>query len=118
MIMPCINSTSAGDRGGSVARVEDGSVLLGAPGAPGCTTTGFATSACWAQAPKDNETTTAETLTRDGEREKIFIWTRTTSFHETQTFSKRRSRVPHASRLCETWGFATHGDTQGPKSEG
>ena len=29
MIIPCINSTSAGDWGGSFARVEGGSVLLG-----------------------------------------------------------------------------------------
>src|SRR2546425_10922329 len=40
MIMPCMNSTSACDRGGSVAFVDAGSVLLGLPGAPGCTTTG------------------------------------------------------------------------------
>jgi hypothetical protein len=43
--MPCMNSTSAGDRGGRMARVDDESILLGAPGAPGCTTTG-----CWARA--------------------------------------------------------------------
>jgi hypothetical protein len=29
MIMPCMNSTSAGDLGGRVALVEDGSFLLG-----------------------------------------------------------------------------------------
>src|ERR1700735_791857 len=40
MIMPCMNSTSACDSGGSVPFVEEGSVLLGFPGAPGCTTTG------------------------------------------------------------------------------
>ena len=49
MIMPCMNSTSACDRGGSVAFVvDDGSVLLGWPGAPGCTTTGFAGPVCCA----------------------------------------------------------------------
>src|SRR5229473_2827108 len=48
MIMPCMNSTSACDRGGSVAFVDAGSVLLGLPGAPGCTTTGFAGSVCCA----------------------------------------------------------------------
>src|SRR5690349_7513084 len=42
MIMPCMNSTSAGDRGGRVPFVDGGSVLLGFPGAPVCTTTGFA----------------------------------------------------------------------------
>src|ERR1700692_607703 len=48
--MPCMNSTSASERGGRVALVDDGSVLLGAPGAPGCTTTGFAGSLCRARA--------------------------------------------------------------------
>lgn len=44
MIMPCMNCTSAGERGGRVALVDVGNVLVGWPGAPGCTTTG-----CWAQ---------------------------------------------------------------------
>src|SRR6266853_2648851 len=48
MIMPCMNSTSACDRGGSVGLVDGGSVRLGLPGAPGCTTTGFAGSVCCA----------------------------------------------------------------------
>ena len=48
MIMPCMNSTSACDRGGSVALVDGGSVLLGLPGAPGCTKTGVAESVCCA----------------------------------------------------------------------
>jgi len=43
-----MNSTSACDRGGSVALVDGGSVLLGLPGAPGCTTTGLPGSACGA----------------------------------------------------------------------
>jgi hypothetical protein len=43
-----MNSTSACDRGGSVALVDGGSVLLGRPGAPGCTTTGFEGSVCCA----------------------------------------------------------------------
>src|SRR5260370_23840588 len=46
MIMPCTNSTSDCDRGGSVALVDGGSVLLGLPGAPGCTTTGVAGPVC------------------------------------------------------------------------
>src|SRR5271156_3235671 len=44
-----MNSTSAGERGGRLARVDDGSLFVGAPrapGAPGCTTTGFAGSDC------------------------------------------------------------------------
>jgi hypothetical protein len=48
MIMPCMNCTSACDLGGSVALVDGGNVLLGLPGAPGCTTTGFAGSVCGA----------------------------------------------------------------------
>src|ERR1700719_993216 len=44
MIIPCMKSTSACDRGGSVAFVDAGSLLLGLPGAPGCTTTGAAES--------------------------------------------------------------------------
>jgi len=36
-----MNSTSAEECGGRLALVEDGSVLLGIPGGPGCTTTGF-----------------------------------------------------------------------------
>src|SRR5258708_4288650 len=50
-IMPCMKSTFAGDRGGSVALVDGGSVLLGLPGAPCCTTTGFAGSVCPAHIP-------------------------------------------------------------------
>ncbi len=42
MIIPCMNSTSFCERGGSVALLEDGSVRVGWPGAPGCTTTGGA----------------------------------------------------------------------------
>src|SRR5271154_3421164 len=54
MIMPCMNSTSARDTGGRVAFVDGGSVLLGFPGAPGCTTTGFvAESVCCAGTAED-----------------------------------------------------------------
>src|SRR5687768_6069613 len=49
MIIPCINSTSFGERGGSIALVEGGSVRVGWPGAPGWTITGFAGSACCAK---------------------------------------------------------------------
>jgi hypothetical protein len=44
MIMPCMNSTSACDRGGNFAVVEAGSFLLGWPGAPGWMITGAAKS--------------------------------------------------------------------------
>src|ERR1700691_1292164 len=46
MIMPCMNSTSACDHCGGAPFVVGGSVLLGFPGAPGCTTTGVAESLC------------------------------------------------------------------------
>src|SRR5690349_16527806 len=55
MIMPCINSTSACDSGGRVALVEGGRVLLGWPGAPGCTTTGLTESFCCARAGKEKK---------------------------------------------------------------
>src|SRR5215467_1277308 len=53
MIMPCMNSTSACESGGRAAFVEGGSVLLGLPGAPGCTTTGFDESFCCADTVGD-----------------------------------------------------------------
>src|SRR6185369_6278472 len=40
MIIPCMKSTSFGESGGNLARVDEGSVRVGWPGAPGCTTTG------------------------------------------------------------------------------
>jgi hypothetical protein len=40
MIIPCINSTSFGERSGSFALVEGGNIRVFSPGAPGCTTTG------------------------------------------------------------------------------
>src|ERR1700731_2533612 len=55
MIMSRINSASACDRGGSFALVDGESVLLGFPGAPGCTTTGFAGSLCCARAVERKE---------------------------------------------------------------
>jgi len=51
-----MNSTSFGERGGSVARVDGGSARVGWPGAPGCTTTGGALeSACCAQTGSDKK---------------------------------------------------------------
>jgi hypothetical protein len=51
-----MNSTSARDGGSNVALVEDGSVLLGFPGAPGWTTTGAsAGEVCCARAGINNE---------------------------------------------------------------
>src|ERR1700749_2853928 len=50
MIIPCMNSTSAGDPEGNFPTVDAGSLLLGFPGAPGCTTTGPDPLFCWASA--------------------------------------------------------------------
>src|SRR5205823_3255066 len=55
MIIPCINSTSFGECGGSVALVDGGSVRVGWPGAPGCTTTGVAGSACCAHTGSEHK---------------------------------------------------------------
>jgi hypothetical protein len=55
MIMSCMNFTSAGECGGNVARVEEGSVRVGWPGAPGWTTIGVAGSACCAETDSDNK---------------------------------------------------------------
>src|SRR6266446_3371528 len=54
MIIPCMNRTSADERGGSVALVDGGSVRVGWPGAPGCTTIGVAESVCCAQTGRVN----------------------------------------------------------------
>jgi endogenous inhibitor of DNA gyrase (YacG/DUF329 family) len=58
MIMPCINSTLAGEAGGSFAVVEEGNRLLGWPGAPGWTTTGRGPFCC-ARAEQSIPTKTA-----------------------------------------------------------
>lgn len=63
-----MNSTSANERGGSVALVEGGSVLVGAPGTPGCTTTGFAESICWADATDANDVTQIHAVNRVAHR--------------------------------------------------
>jgi hypothetical protein len=55
MIIPCMNFTSNGEAGGNVALVEDGSVRVGWPGAPGWTTTGVGGSACCAETGSDNK---------------------------------------------------------------
>lgn len=49
-----MNSTSLGERGGSLALVDDDSVRVAWPGAPGCTMTGNVTgSACCAKTGSD-----------------------------------------------------------------
>jgi hypothetical protein len=60
MIMPCMNSTSFLDVGGSFARVDAGSTFVGCPGAPGCTMTGVEPPD-WAEV--DSEKSTASETT-------------------------------------------------------
>src|SRR5690242_14472956 len=55
MIIPCMNCTSAGEAGGSVARVVGGRVRVGFPGAPGWTTTGVEGAVCCAQTRNENK---------------------------------------------------------------
>src|SRR5579885_2307408 len=55
MIMPCMKSTSATDFGGSTAFVDGGKTFVGAPGAPGCTTTGAAAPFFCARAHVDSK---------------------------------------------------------------
>ena len=55
MIIPCMNCTSAGEVGGSVALVEGGKFRVGLPGAPGCTTTGVGVVGCCAQIGSENK---------------------------------------------------------------
>jgi hypothetical protein len=66
-----MNSTSFAERGGSVALVEGGSLRVGCPGAPGCTTTGGAFEpACRAQTGSDKRHARAQAATsalRDAE---------------------------------------------------
>jgi len=50
-----MNSTSFGELGGKVAVVDGGSVRVGWPGAPGCTTTEVLGSACCAQTGNDHK---------------------------------------------------------------
>jgi hypothetical protein len=50
-----MNSTFFGERGGSFALVDGGSVRVGCPGAPGCTTIGGLESACCAQTGSDKK---------------------------------------------------------------
>jgi len=51
-----MNSTSFGERGGSVARVVVDNIRVGWPGAPGCTTTGGVLgSACCGQTGIDKK---------------------------------------------------------------
>lgn len=108
-----MKATSAGECGGRVARVEDGNVLLGAPGAPGCTTTGLAGSFCCPRAAgkkggqrlaasiapirihraeRGFELRSEQKLTclQLGVRGKIFIGTKKQSFHEIGNFHRGR----------------------------
>jgi hypothetical protein len=64
MIMLCMNSTSACERGGNLAFVDGGRVLVGWPGAPGCTTTGAEESRCCDGDGEEKKTTKAVTASK------------------------------------------------------
>src|SRR5579862_1239839 len=120
--MPCMNSTSADDRGGKRAFVDEGNVLLGMPGAPGCTTTGFSGGVCCERANKEKEgnerIVTRKMQLRDlhlcassarcrrriclhlDMRWGIFIWKRTKSCHESRNFSKSALAGPVTGRTA------------------
>src|SRR6185503_16260908 len=53
--MPCMNCTSAGDAGGSLALIVGGRVRVGFPGAPGWTTTGGEDAFRCAETRKENK---------------------------------------------------------------
>src|SRR6476646_12082548 len=61
MIMPCLNSASACDHGGSFAVVDAGSLFVGLPGAPGRTTTAAPGPVCCACAIGQKESVRALT---------------------------------------------------------
>jgi hypothetical protein len=56
-----MNSTSFGELGGRVARVDAGSLRVGWPGAPGCTTMGVFESVCCAQIGTANKAPSVST---------------------------------------------------------
>src|ERR1700722_12571401 len=81
MIMPCMNATSAGESLGKVGRVDGGSVLLGCPGAPGCTTTGGdADPACWADAGSVSKPSRATAAMTKGSIKEVTILVRQVGF--------------------------------------
>src|SRR5262245_23313629 len=77
MIIPCMNCTSASESGGSLAFVDGGRVLLGWPGAPGCTTTGAEESRCCVCALKQEKATAlvASNKTRQNRADSLAGWT-------------------------------------------
>src|SRR5437763_16113369 len=89
MIMPCMNSTSACERGGSAAFVDGGSVLLGLPGAPGCTTAGLTESFCCASTAEDKTPAKPRSATR-----------RRTGAVTFTTGSQDRTRTPAIAMLA------------------
>jgi len=65
--------TSASERGGRVALVEEGSVRVGWPGAPGWTTTGIAGAACFAHTGSENKPARIQPAIRPLLRTETFI---------------------------------------------
>jgi hypothetical protein len=66
-----MNSTSAGDSGGNFALLEGGRILVGWPGAPGCTTTEAVEPSCSERAgegPEAKENAAASNAAHLGRR--------------------------------------------------
>jgi len=83
MIIPCMNFTSAGEAGGSVALVVGGRARVGFPGAPGCTTTGVAGAVCWAETGKETKLARVLAATSTSEHAATLNTTRVSQLHLT-----------------------------------
>ena len=96
MIMPCMNSTSASERGGKVPLVVGGKVLLGVPGAPGCTTTGVAGSVCcaWTEEEQNMAARSAPKRTRNRLCRVPGGFLKAASGRSSKRQQARQSRVP------------------------
>src|SRR5258708_16748371 len=107
MSMHSMNSTSADERGGNVPFVEGGSVLVGLPGAPGCTTTGGAGADCCARVGEESRAGGALTASSMAQRSNDFLgerrfdlWRKRGSCHfDGQLFDRREFSVA-STRSC------------------
>jgi hypothetical protein len=121
-----MNSTSAAAFGGRAARVDGGRILVGAPGGPGCTTTGGEVVCCpYAVIGKMADRPAARNAhprkvrrnrifgirlehTGTGEADvkgKIFIQTGKQFFHETENCSTWGQRGKHYKNIGELLKF-------------
>src|SRR5258708_2233203 len=63
MIIPCMNSTSAAELGGSLPRIDCRRARVSLPAAPGCTTTGAVDAGSCAQTGNENMLTSVAAAT-------------------------------------------------------